>query len=89
MLTFNLSKDEGFSFMVAAQNQAKNDAGVSYLNKMTLQDSVGSMGRDKRCKTKDLDLKPSDYLGSMIMRGIGQQLNHLRQIVSQAVHGIC
>ena len=30
------------------------------------------MGRDKRCKTKDLDLKPSGYLGSMIMRGVGR-----------------
>jgi integrase len=72
MSAFNLSKDEGFSLMAAAQNQAKNEAGVSYLKRMTLQDAVGSMGRDKRCKTKDLDLKPSGYLGSMIMRGVGR-----------------
>ena len=72
MAAFNLSKDEGFSLMAAAQNQAKNEVGVSHLKKMTLQDAVGSMGRDKRCKTKDLDLKPSSYLGSMIMRGVGR-----------------
>ena len=69
---YNIAKEEGFSLVAAAQNQAKNEAGVSYLKKMTLQDAVGSMGRDKRCKTKDLDLKPSGYLGSMIMRGVGR-----------------
>ena len=67
--------------VAAAQNQAKNEAGVSYLKKMTLEDAVGSMGRDKRFKTKDLDLKPSGYLGDMIMKGVGQQLHHLCQIV--------
>ena len=69
---FKIAKEEGFSLVAAAQNQAKNEAGVSYLKRMTLQDAVGSMGRDKRCKTKDIDLKPSGYLGDMIMKGVGR-----------------
>lgn len=43
---FKIAKEEGFSLVAAAQNQAKNEAGVSYLKKMTLHDAVGSMGRD-------------------------------------------
>ena len=33
---YNIAKEEGFSLVAAAQNQAKNEAGVSYLKKMTL-----------------------------------------------------
>ena len=35
-----------------------------YLLKKMIQDAVGSMGRDKRCKPKDLGLEPSGYLGA-------------------------
>ena len=72
MTSFKIAQEDGFSLLASTQNHAKNQAGVSYLKKMTLQDAVGSMGRDKRCKTKDLGLEPSGYLGSMIMRGVGR-----------------
>ena len=72
MASFKIAQEDGFSLFASTQNHAKNQAGVSYLKKMKLQDAVGSMRPDKRCKTKDLDLKPSGYLGDMIMKGGGR-----------------
>ena len=88
MSAFNLSKDEGFSLMAAAQNQAKNETGVSHFEEDDASgrcwlNGTGQALQNQRPRPEAVWLSwQHDYAWSRA------QLHHLRQIVSQAVHGI-
>ena len=69
---FEIAQEDGFTLLAAAQNQAVSGRGQTHLKKMTLAEAIGSDGV-WRFKDKSKAPKPSGYLGSMILRGIGQK----------------
>ena len=70
MNAFERSRELGFSLIDAVQFYGVRELGKTFIKKMSLNEAVGSRGRDKRLKNpSQSDAKPSGFLASKIRKG--------------------
>ena len=76
---FDIAKEDGFTLLAAAQNQAVSGRGKTHLKKMTLAEAIGYSGIDRRWKNDPNAKTKSGFLGDKAMANLSVgSLNTLR-----------
>jgi len=71
MNAFARSRNEGFTLLSAVDHFAVEGRGKVFLKKMTLEEALGSTGRDRRLKSQATVPIASGFLGDKVLAGIG------------------